>query len=239
MKEFYAFARLAIDACPDGLSAMTHRIVAGSSPSSQPSAKQNWWRERILTPIASIQSSFELLLDLHVYVGQYPYGGTRISPMAHLRFNVQSYFQEVYVIRQRTIDLLNIAKKEFETRDDGTSVAETCDRLCRDLKPRIEAAIEPRREHVHKWGFNTYSFAWLDAIELVLNANPELLDKSARHKFKTFFDEKYSEERQLWSDAFEEANEVIGEILDDCARELKLVFFDTSGQLRYPLPTGE
>jgi hypothetical protein len=235
MNEFCSFARLAFEACPDGLNEMARRIVAVADTSTPPSVRQDWWCERVMTPITSIQSSHETLRDLHFYVGQYPYEGTRISPMRHLRFNVQSYFQEVYVLRQRLIDLLNIAKKDFGSRDDGPTVAQTCDRLCRELKARIKTVIEKRGEHVHQWGFETYSFTWLDAIELSLTANIESLDPDAAQEFQAFFDEKYPAERQLWSDAIEEANGVIENVIDDCARELNPMFFDASGKLRFAI----
>jgi hypothetical protein len=234
LKEFYSFARLAIDACPDGLAKIAERIASGGEGVSPSSSRQKWWTERLMKPIAAISDSRETLHDLHFYVTQYPYEGTRVSPMRHLRFNVQSYFQEIYIFRQRLIDLLNIAKKEFETCDDGPVVAQVCDHLCRTLKARIKTIIELRKEHVHSWGCEIESFTWLDACELSLSASndPPRLETSLQ--LQSFFEERYPLERQLWGDAIMEINEAMDEMLDDCARELIPIFFNTSSGVRFP-----
>ncbi|MFC2076287.1 hypothetical protein ACFLT7_04310, partial [candidate division KSB1 bacterium] len=73
--------------------------------------KEDHLFSKIFFGFIEIRESYEALLDFEVYFARYPYRNTRISLVRHIRFCVESYLNEIYILKERMVSYLNIIQK--------------------------------------------------------------------------------------------------------------------------------
>lgn len=201
----------------------------------RPSPREIWWHQRLFYPFAAIQKSYDILQDVEVYVRRFPYRGTRVSPATYLRHNIQVYFQETYILRQRMIDFLNSLEKDYAGSSQGVELKTLNARLCGEVKRRLKPITDARKQHVHELGYDDNGLSRLDTLELlaVHTAKKENGKKSAV-LYRIFYEDGYKGQRKRWRELIRQWNTLIGTTLDEYFENLNRVVFTQSGELIFP-----
>ena len=68
---------------------------------------------RVFSGFTEINSCVERLRDIQVYVGSFPYRSQKLSRVRFLRYQIESYFHEVYILKERLIAYLTTIGRLF------------------------------------------------------------------------------------------------------------------------------
>ena len=170
-----------------------------------------------------IDSCIRTLHDIAVYIGSFPYRNRAITRPRHIRYHVERYFQEVYILKERLVSYLKTVERRFTKGPIRNEVAEEL----RHLKGMIEASLQPllgiRSQHVHEQRFADADLNRLDEIELLKDTHVADL---AEH-FEDHYEIRYREVRQKWKRTIRDNNKAIDEVLDVCGNVLARILFDT------------
>lgn len=214
-----------------------HNLPGPHSMNRDPSPRELWYHRRLFLPATAIYKSYEILLDLECYVCRFPYRNTRVSPAGHLRHNIEAYFQEAYILRQRMIDFLNSLEKDYAGSAEGETLQRINQPLCKILKTGLRSIMEARKTHVHGGGYDDENLKRLDTWELLARYTPkkqtdEHID--SKSLFQLHYRKSYRRERARWAKLVKDWNSVIEKLLNHYFESLMKILFDQDGHLVTP-----
>lgn len=196
-----------------------------------------WYHRRLFVPFGAIHKSYEALQDIEIYFRRFPYSGTRVSPVNHLRHNIYVYLEEVYILRQRLIDYLNILEKDYADDPQGKQIKGINQPLCQMLKKHIQPMIAARKIHVHEGGYDEDALIRLDSLELL--ANYKLQNDAEDKRWPTYLYKQeykvgYKQERKRWSKLVRNWNVTIEKLADAYFKSIGPIIFIPTGELVFP-----
>jgi hypothetical protein len=200
------------------------------------SPRDQWYYERLLLPFRAIHDSYDTLQDVAVYLRHFPYRGTRVSPLRHLRHNIRIYFEEAYVLRQRLIDYLNILEKDYARSRQEKELNAINAPLCRLLKKRLKSIIDARTLHVHKGGYDDDRLRRLDTLELLSACLPgdAIGGKRRASVYKHMYASAYRNERKRWERLAMDCNLIVEQLIDFYFSKLMPIIFAPDGKVISP-----
>ena len=172
--------------------------------------------------------SYDNLCDLEVYVGRFPYTGTRISRRRHLTHNIESYFHEMYIMRERLVSYVNRVKKLYKNDKRYEDISTVLEELVVMVKKSLGGVVKLRGSHVHQSRYSDSGLSSLSAMELLIVGQGDV-DFEFLHKHK------YMSERKRWKNKIEQNNKTVKEMLNMYANCLQDIVFDGKDRLNYPL----
>lgn len=172
-----------------------------------------------------IREALENVLDAPVYVRRFPYGDTRVTRVRHLRHSIETYFQDLYVLRERVTAYLNRIRKAHRSTRKVKEVAARVEELKRFLDSILDPVLETRGSHVHARRFSTPELDRLESLEFW--ANHEIMPEA-----QDILDRQYSDQRREWRDQIEKNNEATIKLVDAVFHQLHGVVFDEDGKVR-------
>lgn len=178
-----------------------------------------------------ISKSLEMLDDIAFYIGRFPFRGTRISRERYLQFHVESYFSEIYLLRERLKRYITLLERQYR-RDPGLSnVQQRCKTLTDAITKSLEGVINVRGRHVHEVRFTDDGINRLSMIALLSQGSDDELSKLMRGYYR----EEHRKVRKTWCERTKGNNKAIRGLLDIFFDSLLPIVFDEStSTLRYP-----
>jgi hypothetical protein len=83
-----------------------------------------------------ICSSLKTLQDIEVYIRRFPYAKTPITRPRHLRYHIESHFNEVYILRERLKTFLTMVERLYRKNscyDDVRRTTKLLSKLVTDI----------------------------------------------------------------------------------------------------------
>lgn len=178
-----------------------------------------------------ISKSMETLEDIAFYLSRFPFQQTRITRERYLQFHVESYFSEIYLLRERLTRYITLLERQYK-RDPGLSnVQERCKRLTDTISNSLEGVIDVRRRHVHEVRFRDEGIDRLSTIAL-LSQGP---DDEISTLMKEYYREEHRNVKKIWRDRVTANNKAIKELLDIFFDSLfPMAFNERTSEIRYP-----
>jgi hypothetical protein len=169
-----------------------------------------------------IDSCIRTLHDIAVYIGSFPYRNRAITRPRHIRYHVERYFQEVYILKERLVSYLKTVERRFSKGRTRNAVAGEIRHLKRTVEASLQPLLQIRGQHVHRERLADGDLNRLEEIELLKETHVADL---AEH-FEEHYEIKYREVRQKWKRTIRDNNKAIDEVLDVCGNVLARILFD-------------
>jgi hypothetical protein len=170
-----------------------------------------------------IGETLERLLDIELYLRRFPFRSTRITRERYLRFHVEAYLHESYILRERLLTFGKRVTRAYKRGDHRQTAASTGQRL-EELARALDGVTQMRGRHVHELRFDETRLRNLGALELIERRSSDPVWAGA-------IKEQYPRVRRHWVRWVREMNEGVRELLDQYFDELHALMFD-AGRLR-------
>lgn len=123
---------------------------------------------RLFSGFNEIWQSHERLIAFEVYVGRFGYSGTSITKSQHLRYSVENYLQEMYILKERVRAYLTTVGRLYKNDPRHTTILATTKPLFQLVPKVFQNLIDARGLHVHQRRYDDDDLAGLERLSLWL-----------------------------------------------------------------------
>lgn len=186
---------------------------------------------KIFRAVIEIEQAKNALVDISIYIRSFPYKSKKLSRSRYLRYHVENYYNEIYLLKERIKAFANILKKAYRKEKAGVAVEGVISALLTHLNETLKSVIEVRGSHVHQYRFSTEDIDRLELLDLLVVQSGD----SEFQNLSGYYDAVYCEIRDRWRERMESNNGEFRKILDRVGKVSSLICFDEeSGKFRYP-----
>lgn len=194
------------------------------------SEKEKYYRD-IFYGFIEINDSLETLKDIPIYMKSFPFKSKRITKPRYLRYHIENYFNEVYILKERLIAYLNTIKRAYKSDEHYRKVHRIIEPMYEVVTKPLEGIINTRGAHVHESRFRSIDLSRLETLDLLVTNGTDELTSNLRGYYKI----SYKQVKQKWENQFNTNNEKIVELLSIYGDNLFIILFDTENdELIYP-----
>ncbi len=173
-----------------------------------------------------IYISFERLKDLEVYISRFPNVKTPIAKINYLRFLIENYISEVYILKERLNKYLKKIRESYIEDRRYVLIRKTCDQLINAVEDSLENIITIRGSHTHLVRYEDRDIKRLESI-FFFNEYLDELQKYVDDYIIPNFKNEYRKLRRKRKKILKDNNKKIKILLDYCFKKmLKIVFTD-------------
>jgi len=195
-----------------------------------PSARERYVA-RLFRGMCEITRCFETLADIAVYINRFPYRGTAVTEVRYLRYHVENYFQDLYILRERLVSYLNVVTRSFARETDASEIKLKVNSLSSLVRGALESMVQVRDAHVHEYRIDPDDLWRLDELSLLVRAG----SKDISEHFAEYYRSAYKSVRKKWRQTVMANNEQLGVLLDKCGSVLvDILFHKENRKLRCP-----
>ena len=116
---------------------------------------------KLFRPLNEIACSVESIENISVYVKIFPYSRYGVSKVSCLKYHVENYLNELYILKNRLISYLKIIDRSYSKSSIAKHVSETIFPLYSIVSKGMKNHIIIRGNHVHQ---NRYSDPEIDRL---------------------------------------------------------------------------
>ena len=142
------------------------------------SVKRYTERERVIVRLfkgtREVLEAYEALRNIPVFIRRFPFVGTNISRLSYLRFVIESYLNEMYLLAQRLKAYLNTVTKIYKRSERRNQIKVVVDRLSAYISKSLEGVLAIRGAHVHESRYEDKDFRVLSLLEFMVPKIPGL-----------------------------------------------------------------
>lgn len=164
------------------------------SVSTNPGEKEIFVNSKLLKGFSEIHQAVRCLENIEIYTRRFPFSRTKISKLDYLKYNIENYLNEVYVLKLRMIAYSTTISRSYRKSDNGRRVETLLGDSSKYLSTALETIIHSRGSHVHSSRFSDEDLDRLSSLELMHYSN----DSEARQIFESLFEEAYLSVRKKW-----------------------------------------
>ena len=200
-----------------------------SGPIRSKHSKDQLHFSKVFRDYQEVDSCVQRLKDIPVYIGTFPYRSALLDKNRYLRYHIENYFHEIYMLRERLITYLKRLGRSFKEDRRHDQILAATKPLFASVKASLLPVTNTRSAHVHRARYDSSELARLDTIQLISR-----IDEFSEG-MKEAYDLAFRETRGEWKTRLESNNREIGKLLDQIANRLVPVLFDTRRKrLKYP-----
>ncbi len=186
-----------------------------------------------------IDSSYNSLKDIQIYIGRFPYGNTGVSKIAYLIYHIANYMNEIYILSQRLNAYLAKIGRLYQQDTQHQKVIASTKPTFKGVRDILGGIVTTRGTHVHKSRYKDKDTERLDLLRSFANI---VLNDAAFADFvvplRNYYESEYREVRQRWRKTIKKNNEALNELLNIYFGALLKILFDQNGNLIYPKSIG-
>jgi hypothetical protein len=178
-----------------------------------------------------IANSLDTLEDIAVFIGRFPFKGTRITKERYLQFHVECYLAETYLLQQRLESYLTLLERQYKGDSILAALRKLCAALRETIKKALEGIVRTRGSHVHEARFKDNDIDRLRGIGLLARSGKDKL-ANAMH---FFYQIEHAKIRKRWKDQIAGNNKAVRKLLNVFFDALYVIMFDSkTNALQYP-----
>ncbi len=193
--------------------------LLGSEPTQLTGAKldreDNLIVNKLFRPFYEIANSYESIQNIPIYIGVFPFQEKQVSKVSYIRYNIENYLQELYILRLRLLVYLTTIERAYKKSRISEKVSKKATNLKNLVEKMFENYIKVRGSHVH---VARYADSDVDRLSLF-----EVLTKSSDDEFvkniKLGRELVFREVRKKWKRKIKNDSKEIHKFLE--------VYFDT------------
>ncbi|SRR5713226_4976557 len=163
----------------------------------------------IFQAYSEIHTSRERLGQITRYASRAPLASLSVSKLDYLRFQIESYFQEAYILKMRIDAFLNLLEKQPLLRRHKEIAKLRC-----VVSTATNSIVGLRGKHVHKKRLDNQEITGLAALELIAT-----LGKN--RKAAQLLTLRYPTVQKKWCEQLKKTNDAINSLLDDVFKKCR------------------
>jgi len=181
--------------------------------------------QALMFGLYEIVSSYQCCEDIVQYLRRHPPGLNGITKFRYLRFIIEAYLQEMYILKERLGrfpgNLRSAAKKGSEVHANLKLVS---GELRQIVDSHLRGITGLRDQHVHSCRFSDGELSALSTLEVLVNR--------ASVPLKGMYEVRFVGLRKKWQNSVRNNNEVIQRLLEGYAEVIYSAVFTKAGKLR-------
>jgi hypothetical protein len=176
---------------------------------------------------AEMDSSSDTLQVISTLARWTPPKKTAVSPEARLRFFVEAYLGEVYILSLRCDALLTFIERAYRKDSRAKQVSSACATLRAQMKASFKTMLAARGAHVHEFRHDDFDVSRLGTLKLIASGDP-LIAHFHRKAIR-----EVSRKKRQW---LRDNNSQVTELLDRFFGAAFSLVFTDDGSPKYPAP---
>ena len=199
-----------------------------STKASHPT-KQEIFISKLYRGLIEVHTSLESLKAFEVYISRFPYSKTTISRSQYLRFIIESYLHEFYILKERTNAYLTTVVRAYRSDYRHSIYVSKTKPLFKAIPNIFDNLLKARGGHVHQSRYTDNDLDKLDALELYKTLGTDL-----DNVFYILSEDHYKEIRKKWKGIITSNNESVDKVCDLIFGVLYTIVCTKSGNIRHP-----
>lgn len=185
----------------------------------QPSDKSIFIANKLFRGISEIYTTFNNLKNIEIYARRFPYRGCGISRLDYLKYHIENYLNEIYILKVRLIAYSKTISRAYRKSENAEAIQEDLGQVSKDISKALNKIVEIRGDHVHSLRYSDSKIDRLSTLELLSKSDDE-----PAVLFRELFLTTYKQTRKEWTKAMKANREEIEKLLDDyCAVFIKAI----------------
>jgi len=176
-----------------------------------------------------ISDSYYSLSDIETYIGRFPYSKTKISKVRHMIYHIESYLNEVYVLKERLKAYITTVRRLYKKDPKHGDILKKTRPLFPLIKNSLDGIVKTRSFHVHKSRFIDDDLDRISSLEFLGQHGGEEL-----RVFRNLFKLDYGIIRKRYKRTLVNNNKEMKKLLDVCFDILYQIVASQDGKLQYP-----
>ncbi len=183
--------------------------------------------ERLFFGFVEILESVKNLRNIPVYISRFPYRHAGIEKGAYLRYHVENYLNEIYLLRERMKQYLTVISRLFKADSRSREIDVASKAISKHFSAVLSGFTRIRGAHVHeqRHALMDQDFIRLGTFEVIRNES---------QAYASLYERTYREVRKAKRAWIERTNESIESLLNTYFEILYDLLFDEAGRLRNP-----
>ena len=149
---------------------------------------------KLFKSLSEIASSYESIQHISVYIGIFPFQKKGISKYSYLRYNIENYLHELYILEQRLTAYLKIIERIYKKSKINPQVDLASKQLRVVVTEAFSGYVKARGSHVH---CNRYSDKDIDRLSM-FDTLSKLQDEQFVRNFELLYKIAYKDIRKKW-----------------------------------------
>jgi hypothetical protein len=204
----------------------------GPTVVNKPLNKKEIFFGKIFHGFTEIFSSIQALKDIEIYISSSPYKNNKISKPRFLRYNIENYFNEMYLLRERLISFATIVGRCYKHDDRRIIISHKTNTLLEIVDDSLKNIIDLRGKHVHKRRFEAKNIERLELMNLLSSTEGKPFDKFLADYYKITF----INTRNEWKKIINKNNNSLEKLMDIYSDTIMEILFDAgAGDIIFPI----
>ena len=138
-------------------------------PSPDKRTKNELFLANILfRPWIEINSSYDSLCNIVIYIRRFPYSKEGITPTTYMRYNLENYLNELYLLKERLIGYINRAIKSYANSKDFKKKKDAASVLKKTVENAFRNYANARGSHIHQHRYDDFDLNRLNLFERLM-----------------------------------------------------------------------
>ncbi|MCH8171531.1 MAG: hypothetical protein IIB07_10460 [Bacteroidetes bacterium] len=192
------------------------------------STKELFASNSLFKPFSEIIKSYQSLENIKIYIGSFPYKNKKIKKDEYLRYHLENYLNELYILKNRLIAFVRILSKAYSKSLLKDKVNKHFPKLCVSVSDSFKGYTNIRGLHVHQNRYTTFDLDRLASFEIFMLSDDEKMEL-----IRNYYKEVYREIRNNWRKNISEDLKSIKNLLDYYFGEIMEVIVEND-KIIYP-----
>jgi len=172
-----------------------------------------------------IQYSMLTLKDTEYYINCYSYKSKKLSRTRSLRYHIENYMQELFILRERLLLYLKKIDRFYRKDHKYADITKRTKHVSYYVEKSFEIITPVRGTHVHQRRIYCPEIVRLEYYDVLATIRKDYIKKH---------NQEYKKVRRQWVKRIKVLNEAISKLMDNYFYHLKKIIFLPDGSLNYP-----
>ena len=179
--------------------------------SERASDKAYFVANKLFRPLSEIMNNFEALENIAIYSGSFPYKKHGVSRISYLRYHIENYLNELYILKNRLIAYLKIIERSYRKCDRFGEIHKIMEPVYNIVSRSLEGYVNIRGAHVHANRYTDSEIDRLAELELFSRLSD---DKEMSQLLHSVFIQQYRVIRKKWVGKMQDDIEALRKLID-------------------------
>lgn len=181
--------------------------------------------QEVFFGFTEVMESYDSLINISILIGRFPFRDRRVSPLAYLKFHLEGFLHEVYILRERLLAYLKMIERQYRNHNKFNEMQAQFNIMKDEINSSFKGICGVRGTHVHQQRYDDND---LDKLKLF-----DLLARDDSTREARYLEElrEIRKKKKKWIAANTQAVKVI---LDQYCDRLYGMVFTASGDLDFP-----
>ena len=184
---------------------------------------------RLFSGFIEIHESLERLRSFKVYISRYPYSGTKITKGQYLRYTLENYLHEFYILKERVKSYINTIDRLYKKDVRYSKISSELKPLAKVISAVFDDLLKARGIHVHQNRYTDSDIDRLGTLEFFAQNAKDIMPE-----MDILYEIHYKEMRRKWKETISLRNNYLEKALNIIFEKIYSVIFTKNGNARYP-----